>query len=192
MNYIDEIADYIPKNEQEVQDKKVILDCMRLFPDNILLRQNELAHITSSGFIVNKALNKALMIHHNIRNTWAWTGGHADGNGNLLEVAVQEALEETGLCTVPLSHQIASLDVLTVSGHTKRGQYVNSHLHLSVAYILLAEEDIAPTVKPDENSAVVWFPVEKISVETFAQRDVYLYTKLLGQARAWAHGYPTP
>jgi len=61
-----------------------------------LLRDNEIAHITSSGFILNKSLDKALLIHHNIRNVWAWTGGHADGNSNLLEVAIQEAVEETG------------------------------------------------------------------------------------------------
>jgi len=185
MNLINHINNYIPKNEQETQDKKVIMDCIKQFPSNILLRDNEIAHIASSGFIVNQNISKALMVYHNILDTWAWTGGHADGDENLLEVAIKEATEETGIPVRPLSDQIASIDILIVPGHFKRGKYVNSHLHLDVAYILIADENETPIVKPDENSAVKWLPVEDINEALFSSRDVYLYTKLLQQARAW-------
>ena len=186
MDFISHINSYIPKNEQEIQDKKIIMDCIKQFPDTVLLRENEVAHITSSGFIVNQTLDKTLMIHHNIRNAWAWTGGHADGDTNLPEVAVREALEETGVNVRLLSREIASIDVWTVNGHVRRGSYVNSHLHLSVAYILVADENETPIVKPDENSAVKWLPVVNINEDFFDKYDVYLYTKLLEQARAWA------
>lgn len=156
-----------------------------MFSQNILLRTNEIAHITSSGLILNRTLDKCLMIHHNIRNTWAWTGGHTDGNSNFLEVAIKEAVEETGINVVPLSNEIASIDILTVSGHIKKCVFVNSHLHLSVAYILIGSEKETPKAKLDENSAVKWFPVEKINEKLFTSRDVYLYTKLLQQAKTW-------
>lgn len=182
LKFVDEINNYLPKNEQEAQDKKVILDCIQLFPLNILLRENEIAHITSSGFILNESLSKVLMIHHNIRNTWAWTGGHADGNPNLLEVAACEATEETGVKVIPISKNIASIDVLTASGHFKNGKYVNSHLHLSVAYLFTASEEDFLMVKPDENSGVRWFLASNITEELFTVRDVYLYTKLIQQA----------
>ena len=185
MSFINDITSYKPKNEQEMQDKKIILKYMDLFPENVLSRENEIAHITSSGFIINQNLDKSLMIHHNIRNTWAWTGGHADGDGNLLEVAIREAFEETGITVKALSSQIASIDILTVTGHIKRDTYVNSHLHLSIAYILIADERDAPIVKPDENSAVKWLPIEKINEDCFTSLDVYLYTKLLKQAISW-------
>ena len=185
MSYINEINHYQPKNEQEVQDKKVILHYIGLFPENVLLRDNEIAHITSSCFIINQQLSKTLMVHHNIRNTWAWAGGHADGDGNLLEIAIKEAFEETGVMTKPLSNQIATIDILAVSAHTRRGLFVNSHLHLNATYILVADEKVTPTVKPDENTAVEWFSVEKINEEYFTSRDVYLYTKLLHQAASW-------
>jgi len=189
MNYINEIKNYTPKNEQEQQDKNVILDCIKLFPHNILLRDNEIAHITSSGFILNKSLEKVLFIHHNIRNTWAWTGGHADGDSNLLDVAMREATEETGIAVTPISGEIASLDVLTVTGHFKAGKYVNSHLHLSVAYVFTANEDDSTAINPDENSGVEWFPIEKIAKGMFTDRDVYLYTKLLDMATKCSVGY---
>ena len=56
-----------------------------------------MAHMTASSWIVNEDYTKVLMIYHNIYNSWAWTGGHADGDEDLLHVAVKEAREETGL-----------------------------------------------------------------------------------------------
>jgi len=190
VSYVNDISNYIPKNEQETQDKKVILECIQQFPSTILLR-NDIAHITSSSLILNQAADKMLMIHHNLRNEWAWTGGHADGNENLLEVAVKEAFEETGIQVKPLSHEIASIDVFSVTGHVKRGAYVNSHLHLSVAYVLIADENEAPVVRPEENSAVEWFPLSTIDEGFFSDLDAYLYTKLLNQARQWLYTTPT-
>jgi 8-oxo-dGTP pyrophosphatase MutT (NUDIX family) len=183
MDFKNDILRYIPQNEREEQDKKVFTRCLEVFSHDILSRENEIAHITSSGFIVNEALDKILMLHHNIRDTWAWAGGHADGDGDLLAVAVREALEETGLRAKPLSSEIASLDVLAARGHVRRGRYVSSHLHLSIAYILVADDKEALTVQPDENSAVEWFPAERISEDVFTATDANLYSKLLQRAK---------
>lgn len=184
MSFIEQIYKFVPTCSQEIQDKKVIIDFIEQFPHNILLRDNEFGHITSSGFIMNKTLDKVLMVHHNIRNVWSWTGGHADGDADLLKVAIKEAKEESGINqVVPLSEQIASLDILSVSGHTKRGKYINTHLHLSIAYILIADEEEELIVKADENSGVSWFSVDKFTEEYFDVHDVYLYNKLIDRAR---------
>ncbi|WP_162266652.1 NUDIX domain-containing protein, partial [Clostridium botulinum] len=112
MTWIKEIEDYNPYNEQEVADKKFILDCIKQY-DNLLTRENPLAHMTSSGYIVNKNRDKVLMIHHNIYNTWAWTGGHTDGDSDFLHVAIKEAQEETGVKYFNIvTSEILSLDVL--------------------------------------------------------------------------------
>jgi len=185
MTYIQKIQSYTPKIDRETQDKKVILECIRAFPHNILLRDNAIAHITSSGFILNKSLTKTLLIHHNIRNTWAWTGGHADGDTDLLAVSTREALEETGVHVTPISNEIAALDVLTVQKHFKNNKYINSHLHLNVAYVFTADENASRVVQPNENSGVEWFPIEKITTDAFTEHDVYLYSKLIAQAKAW-------
>ena len=136
MSFIDDIRRYNPYNEQEVKDKELIMDAIVRY-DNILTRENIVMHITSSGYIVNKNRDKVLMIYHKIYDSWAWTGGHADGDSDLLHVAIKEAEEETGLKNVkPAYEDIFSLDVLTVDGHIKRGKYVSSHLHLNVTYLL--------------------------------------------------------
>jgi len=100
MDLVKQIIDYIPTNNQESQDKEIILSYIEQFPHNILLRDNKYAHITSSGFIMNKELDKVLMVHHNIRNAWAWTEGHVDGDTDFLHVAIKEAKEETGISEV--------------------------------------------------------------------------------------------
>ena len=96
----------------------------------MLVRENEIAHMTSSGFIVNKDRTKVLMIHHNIYNSWGWTGGHADGDSDLIAVAIKEAKEETGIKNAnPITNDICSIDILPVNSHIKKGKYVASHLH---------------------------------------------------------------
>ena len=84
---------YVPYNEQEEVDRKIMLKYIDDF-DNILTRQNEYGHFTSSAFVLNKERTKILMIYHKIYNSWAWTGGHSDGDNNLLYVAMKEAKEE--------------------------------------------------------------------------------------------------
>ncbi|MBK5243175.1 NUDIX hydrolase [Clostridium sp.] len=184
MDYIKQIIEFIPANQQECQDKKIFLEYVEKFPHNILLRENEFAHITSSGFIMNKTLDKALMIHHNIRNTWAWTGGHVDGDTDFLHVAIKEAKEETGInAAIALTKHIVSIDILPVYGHVRRNRYVSAHLHLSIAYVLIVSEKETLIVKEDENTAVSWFSLDEFTENCFDVNDVYLYNKIIHRAK---------
>ena len=176
-NWIDEIKNYIPYNKQEEKDKELILKCINNY-DDLLFRENPIAHITSSGYIVNKDRTKVLMIHHNIYKTWAWTGGHADGDPDLIHVAIKEAIEETGIKHFDVvSKEILSLDVLTVDGHIKKGDYVSSHLHLSLAYLLECNENDKLIVKEDENSGVMWIPINEIDKYSNEPYMINLYNK---------------
>jgi len=183
MNLIDSIKKYNPYNEQEENDKEIIIRCFDIF-DDILTRNNNIMHITSSAFIVNKNRTKVLMIHHNIYNSWCWTGGHADGEENLLLVAINEAKEETGVKNIsPVSDDILSLDILPVFGHIKKGKYISSHLHLSVAYLVEAD-DMEPLIfKPDENSDVKWIPIDKIDEYSNEPHMIKIYDKILSKIK---------
>jgi 8-oxo-dGTP pyrophosphatase MutT (NUDIX family) len=184
MDYVKQVLEFVPSNAQETQDKRVFLDYIEKFPNNLLLRENEFAHITSSGFIMNKELDKVLMIHHNIRNTWAWTGGHVDGDADFLHVAIKEAKEETGINVVTAyTEKIVSIDILPVYGHVRRNKYVSAHLHLSVAYVLIASEKEKLIVKEDENSGVNWFSLDEFNKDYFDANDIYLYNKLIHRAK---------
>lgn len=183
MNYIDLIKAYKPYNEQEKKDKEKFLYCINTFED-VLTRDNEIAHVTSSSFILNKNKDKVLMIYHNIYNSWAWTGGHADGEEDLLAVAIREATEETGVKNIkPITSDIFSLDVLPVLGHIKRGEYVSAHLHLNVTYLLQADENELLIVKKDENSAVKWIPIDEVVECSNEPHMKKVYEKLISKIK---------
>lgn len=183
MHWIQSIKEYKPYNEQEEKDKEIILHSIDTF-DDVLTRDNKIAHMTSSAFVVNKAKDKVLMIHHNIYNSWAWTGGHADGEEDLLAVALREVVEETGVKNIsPITYDIFSLDILPVLGHMKRGKYVSAHLHLSVAYLAVADENEALVVKADENSGVKWIPIDKVNAYSNEPHMQKVYQKLISKVK---------
>lgn len=178
-----QIAHYKPYNEQEEKDKKTMLKYIKSF-DDVLTRNNEIAHFTASSWTTNKERTKILMLYHNIYKSWTWSGGHADGESNLLGTAIRELKEETGVKNVnPIGDGIASLEVLCVDGHVKRGKYVSTHIHLNLTYFLEVDEEEVLRMKPDENSGVKWVnieDVEKVSREEWYKENIYrkLNTKL--------------
>ena len=177
MNLLEQLQLYKPYNEQEEKDKETILKYMNTF-DDVLTRDNEFAHFTASSWAVNKEKTKVLMIYHNIYKSWAWTGGHADGEADLLNVAIRELKEETGIKNVKvLDENIISLEIICVNGHVKRGKYVSSHVHLNVTYLLEVDESETLKIKEDENSGVKWINIEdiqKVSEEQWIRDNIYM------------------
>ena len=182
--YREEIAAYVPQNQQELGDKEMMLEYLRLFPDDLLTRQNRIAHFTASGFVVNADASKVLMAHHNLYQVWAWTGGHADGEADLLSVALRGAQEEKGEGQIrPLRTAPASLEILPVWGHVKRGAWVPSHQHLNLTYLLTADETDPLHYREGENTGVAWLPADKLLSITNEWQMDEVYTKLLERAR---------
>lgn len=183
MHWIDVIKKYCPQNEQETKDKELILYAIERFED-VLTRNNKIAHFTSSAFAVNKSRDKVLMVHHNIYNSWSWIGGHVDGEKDFLKVALKELREETGVIHArPVMSDIFSLDVLTVVGHIKRGEYISPHLHLSLTYLIEVDENQDFTVKEDENSGVKWIPLDEINIWLNEPHMHKVYEKLVNKVK---------
>ena len=106
---INQIKENKPYNEQEERDKILILDWIRN-NENAFSRENTVAHMTASAWVVNRERTRVLMVYHNIYNSWSWLGGHADGETDLLSVAIREVKEEAGISNVhPVSEEIFSM-----------------------------------------------------------------------------------
>ncbi len=176
MELRNQIEKYKPYNEQEEKDKKLMLKYIDTFED-VLTRKNEFGHFTASSWAVNKDRTKVLMIYHNIYKSWTWTGGHADGESDLLKTAIRELKEETGVENVKvLNDDIFSLEIICVNGHIKNGKYVSSHVHLNLTYLLEVDEKETLKIKKDENSGVKWInieDIEKTSNEKWMKETVY-------------------
>ena len=96
---IAQIEHYIPFNEQEARDKAQILAFLRSGAE-LITRENPVAHLTASAWVVSPDRKQVVMVYHNLYQSWSWMGGHADGNWDLLQVAGKEVMEECGLVRV--------------------------------------------------------------------------------------------
>ena len=148
---ISQIKKYKAFNEQEEKDKYLLLEWI-IDNEDAFSRENKIAHITATGWVVNKDRSKVLMVYHNIYDSWSWVGGHADGETDLLAVAMREV----------------------------NGSYISSHLHLNITYLLEADSEEAVSIKEDENSGVAWFaPEEALKKSSEPWFVAHIYKKLL-------------
>lgn len=177
------IVRFQPGDAREAQEQRMILEMIDRLGDAILTRESEIAHMTASSIIVSPDRRRTLMAFHRIYNSWAWTGGHADGESDFEEVARREAQEETGISGLTrLGGGIASLEILPVWAHVRRGKPVGSHLHLNVSYLFEADDSLPLSVREDENSAVGWLAVDRLGESVSEPPMLPVYERLLRRA----------
>ena len=178
MKLKEEIEKYVPYDEQEERDKEQMLKFINSF-DDVLTRNNIFGHFSASAFVVNKEKTKMIVVYHIINDGWIYPGGHADGEEDLLSVAVREVEEETGLKVKVLDNNIYSIQSAPVKGHVKRGKYVSAHLHLDVLYVMEADDTIPLVYREDESKGVKWIPFEKASDESMCDFIRPIHKKLI-------------
>lgn len=188
MEVITELKQYTPYNEQEQMDQVLMLQFLSQIP-MAYHRSNTFGHMTCSPWIVNTSVTKALMVHHNIYQSWGWCGGHSDGEHNLLEKAIAEGKEETGLTKLQACCQaIFAIDVLPVYAHRKNERFVSSHIHLNVTYLCMADEHSPLHCKYDENSGVRWVAFDEIDSLVCEEHMLPIYHKLVEKSLHYMKG----
>src|SRR5688500_22474 len=112
-------------------------------------------HITGSAWIVDEQKQFALLTHHAKLNRWLQPGGHADGEENIINVALREATEETGLNDFKLLlPDIFDLDIHTIP---QRKDFPE-HLHFDIRIILEISKDKKFTVTAESHD-LAWIPL---------------------------------
>ncbi|HLP14965.1 MAG TPA: NUDIX hydrolase [Bacteroidota bacterium] len=121
-------------------------------------RSLSIGHITGSAFIVNIERTHVLLTHHKKLNRWLQLGGHADGETDILNVALREAEEESGLRSVsPVSKEIFDVDIHLIPARKNEVE----HYHYDIRYLCEADSRIPLTIS-DESHDLVWVPVNSI------------------------------
>lgn len=177
----DILCGFKPNNEQEKVDVELTYKYYELFKD-IWTRDNTACHLTSSAFIVNQTFDKVLAIYHNIYKSWCWIGGHADGDHDLLNVALKETEEETGLNRDKIkvvSDSPIVFDILPVASHIRRGKYVSCHMHLSVAYLFVANDNDSIRILEEENSNIAWIGLDELVSLSTEPHMINVYQKCI-------------
>ncbi len=176
---VEMLKTYVPHNEQEKEDIALIVKAEEIFGD-ILTRENQFCHLTSSAFVINKEHTKVLCIYHNIYKSWSWVGGHADGDDDMLYVAQKETKEETSLKRFKVvSEMPISVEILPVKSHVRKGKYVPAHQHLNITYLLEADENDAIHILEDENSNIGWLTFDELIAKSDEPYMIPVYEKIV-------------
>jgi len=119
-------------------------------------------HITGSAWIVDQSKKFALLTHHAKLNKWLQPGGHADGDEDILMVALREAKEETGLKEFKLLHNgIFDLDIHPIPARKEFPE----HLHYDVRFLFQADRNES-LLMTTESHALAWVATDQLTLLT--------------------------
>lgn len=154
-----------------VEEKEYVHRFLELLKSKDAFQRTHLpGHITGSTWIVNKKRDQTLLVHHAKLNKWVQPGGHADGDEKILQVALREAEEETGLKNLKTTETIFDIDIHTIPARKDFPE----HQHYDIRYLLEADIN-EPIVVSEESHAVKWISISKL--EKFTQEKSVLRMK---------------
>jgi 8-oxo-dGTP pyrophosphatase MutT (NUDIX family) len=173
----EQIRQYETADSDEIGFKKKFLDL--LLHADAFQRTHLPGHITGSSFIVSDDLKHTLLVHHAKLNRWLQPGGHADGDPNVVGVALREANEETGLKNLTLlQNGIFDLDIHTIPARKDFPQ----HEHFDVRYLFRGSMD-EEVVVSEESHDVKWVPLKDLERFNNERALLRMRDKLAGRYR---------
>ncbi|MBX5496895.1 MAG: NUDIX hydrolase [Bryobacteraceae bacterium] len=154
---LQQLSRYRPFDEHETAMAERLRDFVASHPD-CFERSLAVGHITGSAWVVDADRSHVLLTHHGKLDKWLQLGGHADGDPDVLRVALREVMEESGLEDIrPLSEDIFDVDVhlIPARGHEPE------HFHYDVRFLLEADRN-APLQITGESKALEWVKVNRV------------------------------
>jgi 8-oxo-dGTP pyrophosphatase MutT (NUDIX family) len=126
------------------------------FARDLIGEAPKVGHVTGSAWVINQSGTSTLVVHHAKLGRWVQPGGHCDGESDVLNVALREAREETGLNVAATSPAIFDVDAHLIP------EYWNTpdHWHYDVRFLLQADDKSTP-VASAESRAVRWVSLEE-------------------------------
>lgn len=144
-------ANELKMTNETIEFVKINEDCFK--------RELLIGHVTGSAWIVNDARTHVLLMHHRKLNQWFQPGGHCDGDSDVLNVALKEANEETGLENLKVvTGEIYDVDVHQIP--ERKG--IPAHYHYDVRFLIEADMN-EPLVVTEESNDLAWVSLEKIA-----------------------------
>jgi 8-oxo-dGTP pyrophosphatase MutT (NUDIX family) len=166
------LKNHQPFNQEETQFKQQMTEFINLNTD-CFERTLLVGHITGSAWIVDKSRQFTLLTHHRKLDKWFQTGGHCDGDSDVLNVAIKEAQEETGLADIQaISPEIFDIDIHEIP--ERKG--VPKHLHYDVRFLLEADMN-EPLIISSESADLAWIELSKVSQLNDSQSIMRMISK---------------
>jgi 8-oxo-dGTP pyrophosphatase MutT (NUDIX family) len=153
---LDLLAGYRTHNPRDEQVRREFNEFAAAHAD-CCERTLSIGHFTGSAWLVSADGERVLLTHHRKLGRWLQLGGHADGEGDLAQVALREAEEESGLLDLALNPEIFDLDRHAIPA---RGAEP-THWHYDVRFVVraLGSEQFAVS---EESHDLAWRAVGDI------------------------------
>lgn len=151
------LASHQPADDKEAADTRQVVEFVQSTAC-FWQRSTPQGHVTASAWIIDEAMDQALLTHHKKLDRWLQLGGHVDGDASLLEAALREAREESGLTAIaPASEEIFDVDVHLIPARKNEP----AHLHYDIRFLLVADAFHGLQVS-DESNALRWIPLHQL------------------------------
>ena len=154
------LQQYNSKFNEEQEFRIQFLELLK--SDRSYHRDHLPGHITGSAWIIDETKQYTLLTHHAKLNKWLQTGGHADGDENVLNVALREAEEESGLKNFKLLQPtIFDLDIHLIPERKDFPQ----HFHYDIRFLFEASMK-EQLIISEESHDLAWKKIDEIDVLT--------------------------
>ncbi len=173
------LTHYLERHPEERACVRRFIDFVRAHPD-CFDRTLAVGHVTGSAWLVDDAGGRVLLTHHRKLERWLQLGGHCDGDPDALNVAMREAVEESGLTDLhPVSSEIFDLDIHEIPA---RGG-APAHLHYDARFAIRSTGDDTFTVS-DESHALAWIDIIHLHEKTTEESMLRMSRKWLKRPAA--------
>lgn len=129
--------------------------------EDVFFRELSPAHVTGSAWVVSPDRSQVLMMHHKKLDQWFQPGGHADGESDILRVALKETAEETGIDPSHIKlvdSGIFDVDIHTIPPHGSDPE----HQHIDIRFLIEIDNQL-PVTGNDESHEVLWIDLQNVS-----------------------------
>lgn len=154
------VTGFLPRTER---DRAAKADFAAFFPDDAgpVRRESGPDHATASCVVFDETLTQTLLVFHGKGRFWVQPGGHAeDGDASVVQAALRELHEETGLAVAPPEKPL----VYDLDHHALSTRFGRCASHLDIGIAVIADPAVALLVS-DESDDVRWWPVDALPTE---------------------------
>ena len=159
-----QLLDMLKRHQSRFMDEAAYISRARDYVqanEDVFYRELWPAHVTGSAWVVSPDRRRVLMLHHRKHDQWFQPGGHADGDHDILRVALRETAEESGLD--PRHVKLVSDEVFDVDIHSVPAMKdVPAHEHIDIRFIVEID-DALPAPGNHESNDILWLSLMEVS-----------------------------